>query len=220
MATVLVLAPKAVAQELSAALEGEACQVLWAADGEQALSLASDHVLGLAVVDMEQPEIRDLAHSLGGKGESVPLLALVSDGGLTRGGPAWDAEDFLVKPGRPGELAARVKRLLARSGAGESSEVLKMGDLTLDLSSYHVNVAGRKVDLTYMEYNVLKFLAGHPGRVYSRETLLSRVWGYDYLGGSRTVDVHIRRLRSKIEDAHHSFIETVRNVGYRFKATP
>ncbi|MBI4297945.1 MAG: response regulator transcription factor [Chloroflexi bacterium] len=218
MPVILVLGPKTLTRELEAALQGEPCQVLWAADAEQALRQAAEHALGLAVLDLEVLDATDLARSLQGREGSVPILALVSDGDLSQGGPAWEAEDFLVKPWRPAELKARVKRFLARSGAEEGSEVLKTGDLAIDLSRYHVSVAGHKVDLTYMEYNLLKFLASHPGRVFSRETLLSRVWGYDYLGGSRTVDVHIRRLRSKLEDQHHSFIETVRNVGYRFKA--
>ena len=90
----------------------------------------------------------------------------------------------------------------------------------MDLTSYRVFVSGRPVDLTFKEYELLRVLASHPDQVFTRETLLNRVWGYEFFGGARTVDVHIRRLRSKMEDADHTFIETVRNVGYRFKPSP
>jgi len=96
--------------------------------------------------------------------------------------------------------------------------VLKCGDLVMDLANYTVHVGGRHVELTYKEYELLRFLATNRDRVFTRETLLSKVWGYDFYGGERTVDVHIRRLRAKIEDRHAPFIETVRNVGYRFRA--
>jgi two-component system, OmpR family, alkaline phosphatase synthesis response regulator PhoP len=94
--------------------------------------------------------------------------------------------------------------------------VVRAGDLTLDLANYRVAVAGRPVELTFKEYELLRFLVQNPDKVLTREALLKRVWGYDYFGGSRTVDVHIRRLRSKLEDRGHVFIETIRNVGYRF----
>ncbi|MSQ07397.1 MAG: response regulator transcription factor [Dehalococcoidia bacterium] len=98
------------------------------------------------------------------------------------------------------------------------SKVLKVGELVVDLERYDVSIGGRKVTLTYKEFQLLVLLASNPGRVYTRETLLSQVWGYDYLGGTRTVDVHIRRLRAKVEDPDHAYVETIWNVGYRFKA--
>ena len=98
----------------------------------------------------------------------------------------------------------------------ESSELIKDGDLVIDLAKYEVSVGGRPVLLTFREYELLKFMTSNRGRVFTREALLTKVWGYDYFGGDRTVDVHIRRLRSKIEDSHHTFIETVRSIGYRF----
>jgi len=94
---------------------------------------------------------------------------------------------------------------------------VKYGDLVMDLANYTVHISGRPVELTYKEYELLRFLATNRGRVFTRETLLSKVWGYDFYGGARTVDVHVRRLRAKIEDRHTPFIETVRNVGYRFR---
>ena len=109
--------------------------------------------------------------------------------------------------------------MLFRSVSGPSGPtLLKVGDLSIDQERYVVTVAGRRVALTYKEFQLLVLLASNPGRVYTREALLSQIWGYDYLGGTRTVDVHIRRLRSKVESPGRSFVETIWNVGYRFKA--
>ena len=129
-------------------------------------------------------------------------------------------DDFLVWPVPTAELVARLRRALWRRTGVDSDNAVRCGDLVMDLSSYRVFLSGRPVDLTFKEYELLRFLATHPDRVFTRETLLNRVWGYEFYGGARTVDVHIRRLRSKLEDAEHSFIETVRNVGYRFKPSP
>jgi len=129
-------------------------------------------------------------------------------------------DDFLALPAAAGELAARLRRALRRRGPEDSDRVLRCGDLTIDMANYMVFVADRQVSLTYKEYELLRFLATNADTVFTRETLLNKVWGYDFYGGARTVDVHVRRLRSKIEDRHHSFVETVRNVGYRFRSNP
>jgi DNA-binding response OmpR family regulator len=129
-------------------------------------------------------------------------------------------DDFLVWPAPSAELVARLRRALWRRTGIDSNNAVRCGDLVMDVSSYRVFLSGRPVELTYKEYELLRFLATHPDRVFTREALLNHVWGYEFYGGARTVDVHIRRLRSKLEDADHSFIETVRNVGYRFKASP
>lgn len=126
-------------------------------------------------------------------------------------------DDFALRPVSLPELSARVQRLAKRQGAPTGDQVVRLGDLAIDPGKYEVRVAGRPVELTYREYQLLLFLATHPERVFSREALLDQVWGYDYFGGTRTVDVHVRRLRSKLEDAEHQFIETLRNVGYRFR---
>ena len=131
--------------------------------------------------------------------------------------PTLPVEDFLFSPIGDAELRTRVRRILWKTGSWDSGQVIRIGDLVIDQERYEIAVAGRRVILTFKEYQLLCLLATNPGRVYSREALLSRVWGYDYFGGTRTVDVHIRRLRSKVEDATHLFIETVRNVGYRFR---
>ncbi|MES0278448.1 MAG: response regulator transcription factor [Dehalococcoidales bacterium] len=146
-----------------------------------------------------------------------PLIALITRAGLN--GLLADAviDDFLVKPYDPDELAARVRRLLKRAKGVDLGETIRAGDLVVDLARYEVSVNGRPVELVFREYELLRFLMANRGRVFSRQALLNKVWGYDYFGGDRTVDVHIRRLRSKIEDAKHTFIDTVRNIGYRFR---
>ena len=125
-------------------------------------------------------------------------------------------DDFCVTPFQPKELEARLKHLFWRTGRGTRPELIEYGALILNLETYQAALAGKPLDLTYMEYELLKFLATHPGKVFTREVLLSRVWGYEYYGGARTVDVHIRRLRAKLTDEHAGLIQTVRSVGYRF----
>lgn len=125
-------------------------------------------------------------------------------------------DDFLISPFDVSELEIRLKHLLWRSGRGLLPELIEYGPLLLNLETYQATISGRIMDLTYMEYELLKFLASRPGKVFTRETLLSRVWGYEYYGGARTVDVHVRRLRAKLGERHESLIQTVRSVGYRF----
>jgi DNA-binding response OmpR family regulator len=125
-------------------------------------------------------------------------------------------DDFCVAPVDPSELEARLKHLFWRTGRGTRPELIEYGPLVLNLETYQAAIASRPLDLTYMEYELLKFLAQHPGKVFTREVLLSRVWGYEYYGGARTVDVHVRRLRAKLGEEHANLIHTVRSVGYRF----
>jgi DNA-binding response OmpR family regulator len=125
-------------------------------------------------------------------------------------------EDFCLSPFHPRELEARIRHLVWRRGETAASEVVEYNLLALNTETYQATIAGRPLDLTFMEYELLKFLAQHPGKVFTREILLSRVWGYEYYGGARTVDVHIRRLRAKLGEEHANLIETVRSVGYRF----
>ncbi len=125
-------------------------------------------------------------------------------------------DDFCLVPPQPAELEARLQHLFWRTGRGTRPELVEYGPLILNLETYQAVIGGRPLDLTYMEYELLKFLATHPGKVFSRETLLSRVWGYEYYGGARTVDVHVRRLRAKLGNEQEHLIQTVRSVGYRF----
>ena len=147
----------------------------------------------------------------------LPVMALVTERELETYDVTNGADDFALKPPNPTELALRVTQLLRRIRGREGSDTIHSDDLVIDQSRYEVTISGHRVLLTFKEYELLRLLALHPGRVFSREELLSRVWGYEYFGGTRTVDVHVRRLRSKVEDANHTFIETVWNVGYRFK---
>jgi DNA-binding response OmpR family regulator len=146
---------------------------------------------------------------------ALPTIALARLETVSSLNGNLEADDFIVKPYDPRELVARAKKLLYRN-AGSNAEAIRYGDLLVDTARCEVTIAGYRKILTFKEYELLKFLANNPGRVFTRDTLLDRVWGHDYFGGDRTVDVHVRRLRSKIEDSGHCFIETVRNVGYRF----
>ena len=148
----------------------------------------------------------------------LPVLAAVSREAVTGYEPSLNADEMVVWPVSEGELTARVKQAMYRVSGPAGPKMLTAGDLSIDLERYDVTVAGRRVSLTYKEFQLLVLLASNPGRVYTREALLSQIWGYDYLGGTRTVDVHIRRLRSKVESPGRSFVETIWNVGYKFKA--
>ncbi|MGI8926955.1 MAG: winged helix-turn-helix domain-containing protein [Tepidiformaceae bacterium] len=146
------------------------------------------------------------------------LLAAGGEEQLARITVDLAVDDFLILPATAAELARRVERALWRRHGIDSENFVTCGSLTLDLSNYRVTVDGEPLVMTFKEYELLRFLAMNSGRVFTREQLLNRVWGYDYFGGARTVDVHIRRIRSKVEIHGHSFIETVRNVGYRLVA--
>ena len=150
----------------------------------------------------------------------LPLIVAVPEWALGVQGPWLQADDLIVCPWSRGELAVRARRLMERRAQIplDTPGVIRSGALVIDTNRYDVLVSGRTVLLTFKEYELLKLLASYPGRVFSRETLLEQVWGYEYFGGTRTVDVHVRRLRSKIEDATHTFVDTVWNVGYRFRA--
>ena len=146
-----------------------------------------------------------------------PVLLLVSGvqlGDLELRDDLFD--DFCLTPFHPRELEARLKHLFWRTGSGTRPELVEYGSLVLNLETYQATIDGKPLDLTYMEYELLKFLATNPGKVFTREILLSRVWGYEYYGGARTVDVHIRRLRAKLGEEHANLISTVRSVGYKF----
>lgn len=124
-------------------------------------------------------------------------------------------DDFIITPFHPRELETRIRHLLWRAGRGSRPELIGYGPIELNLETYQALVDGRPLDLTYMEYELLRFLTSNPGRVFTRETLLNRVWGYEYYGGARTVDVHVRRLRAKLGEENANLIQTVRSVGYK-----
>jgi two-component system, OmpR family, alkaline phosphatase synthesis response regulator PhoP len=149
-------------------------------------------------------------------GALEPVLLLVTGAQLAELEMREDLfDDFCLAPFHPKELEARLRHLFWRTGRGTQAEIVDYGDLVLNLETYQAALADRPLDLTYMEYELLKFFATHPGKVFTREQL-SRVWGYEYYGGARTVDVHVRRLRAKLGEEHAGLIQTVRSVGYRF----
>ena len=145
-----------------------------------------------------------------------PILLLVSTATLAVVQKSWGADDFILDRSPAAEFEARLRLLVASAPA---SSVVAQGPIVIDEDAYTVTAGGRSLNLTYTEFELLKHLVTHPGRVLSREHLLSEVWGYDYYGGTRTVDVHIRRLRAKLGPEHDGHITTVRNVGYRFSVT-
>ncbi len=147
----------------------------------------------------------------------IPIIALLSREKLNGLGSSNAIDDFVVKPCEATEVIARIKRILREKESIDSEDIIRCGDLVIDSDKCEVSLDGKPIILTFKEYQLLKFLANNKGKVFTRDVLLDKVWGWDYYGGDRTVDVHIRRLRSKIEDSTHTFIETVRNIGYKFK---
>ncbi|WP_241976132.1 winged helix-turn-helix transcriptional regulator [Cryobacterium algoricola] len=148
-------------------------------------------------------------------GSQVPLLLVITEGGLAAVSPGWGIDDVILDTAGPAEVDARIRLAAGRTPRAEESALIRAAGVVIDEASYSAKVYGRPLDLTYKEFELLRFLAAHPSRVFTREQLLSEVWGYDYFGGTRTVDVHVRRLRAKLGD-QESLIGTVRNVGYRF----
>ena len=178
--------------------------------------------IDLILVDGRQDlaAARDLCRLIRTTGSDAPVLLVVTEGGLAVVATDWAMDDVVLHTCGPAELDARIRLALGRLAAAASNDqaahVIHRGEVVVDDATYTARISGRPLDLTYKEFELLKYLAQHPGRVFSREQLLQEVWGYDYFGGTRTVDVHVRRLRAKlgVENEHH--IGTVRNVGYRF----
>jgi DNA-binding response OmpR family regulator len=148
----------------------------------------------------------------------TPLVLLARPDQLASIDATLPLDDFITAPVASDELALRLRRLLWRKTGLDEASIARAGDLVMDMANYKVYVGDAPVSLTYKEFELLRFLMVNRGKVFTREALLNRVWGYEYYGGARTVDVHIRRLRSKIETGADVYIETVRNVGYRFPA--
>lgn len=158
---------------------------------------------------------KSLCRLLRATGQDAPLLLVVTEGGMSALSGDWGIDDVLLSTAGPAEIDARVRLALARRDEVAEPARVQASGVTIDEQSYSAKLHGRPLDLTYKEFQLLHFLATHPSRVFTREQLLSEVWGYDYFGGTRTVDVHVRRLRAKLGD-QEQIIGTVRNVGYRF----
>jgi DNA-binding response OmpR family regulator len=200
-----------------------------------ALGLLSHHVRilpaeGSALVDAPQADAvlvdarrelamaKSLCRVICTTGISIPLFAVVTEGGLAGITSDWGLDDVLLDTAGPAEVEARLRLALGRTADVVTDEggPITAGSLVIDEATYSVRLRGRVLDLTYKEFELLKYLAQHPGRVFTRSQLLQEVWGYDYFGGTRTVDVHVRRLRAKLGTDYEVLIGTVRNVGYRF----
>jgi DNA-binding response OmpR family regulator len=157
-------------------------------------------------------------------GVDVPIIVITTEGGLSAINADWGITDVILDTAGPAELDARVRIVIGKDAIASleknpSLKEIRSGEVVIDEDSYTAKIKGRSLDLTFKEFELLKYLAQHPGRVFSRSQLLQEIWGYDYFGGTRTVDVHIRRLRSKLGPEFESIIDTVRNVGYRFAIT-
>ena len=167
------------------------------------------------------PAVRGLTRLLRQTGVDIPILLVTTEGGLPAIQWDWGMDEVLVDTTSPAEIEARLRLAVSRTNQTPGAvdvepEEIQAGDLHIDEASYSARLRGRSLDLTFKEFELLKFLAQHPGRVFTRAVLLQEVWGYDYFGGTRTVDVHVRRLRAKLGPEHESLIGTIRNVGYRF----
>ena len=169
----------------------------------------------------ELPHVRSLCRLLHTTGVDRPVLLVVTEGGLAAVTADWGVDDVLLDTAGPAEVEARLRLVIGRLARARGAEAadrgeIRAGDVAIDEATYTARVRGHVLDLTYKEFELLKHLAQHPGRVFTRAQLLQEVWGYDYFGGTRTVDVHVRRLRAKLGAEHEALIGTVRNVGYRF----
>ena len=214
----VIVAQADLARRFSRELESEGFSCYTAVPSEDVSHIGADVVL--VEVDGAQSfeQTEELCRSLK-LDRRLHLIAMVSRNALTaRTGELknFPCDDFVMEPYDKHELLLRVRKIIGDESHA-ADQLLTAGDLIINTTQAEVFLSGRAIDLTFREYELLRFLASHPGRMYSRDALLNYVWGYDYFGGDRTVDVHIRRLRSKIEDAGHNFIDTVRNMGYRFR---
>jgi DNA-binding response OmpR family regulator len=165
------------------------------------------------------PHVRGLCRLIRTTGITCPLLLIATEGGLAAVTADWGVDDVVLNTAGPAEVEARLRLAIGRLASianDDTPDEIRSGDLVIDEATYTAKVRNRYLDLTFKEFELLKFLAQHPGRVFTRAQLLQEVWGYDYFGGTRTVDVHVRRLRAKLGSEHEALIGTVRNVGYRF----
>jgi DNA-binding response OmpR family regulator len=170
------------------------------------------------------PTVKSFTKLITTTGVSTPLIIVTTEGGLSAINADWGITDVILDTAGPAEVDARIRIVIGKDAIEQlaknpSLKEIRSGDVVIDEDSYTAKIKGRTLDLTFKEFELLKYLAQHPGRVFSRSQLLQEIWGYDYFGGTRTVDVHIRRLRSKLGPEFESVIDTVRNVGYRFSTS-
>jgi len=214
MATVLMLTASEASEVLPAlGLLSHRVKTIPAEPAALVRAPQSDVVIVDARTDLLQAKA--LCRILTTTGMSTALLAVVTEGGMPAVNQEWDVDDIVLGDAGPAEVDARIRLLVSRGRAHAEPDMISSSGVVIDEASYQAKANGRPLDLTYKEFELLRFLVGNPSRVFTRDQLLSEVWGYDYFGGTRTVDVHVRRLRAKLGDME-SLIGTVRNVGYRF----
>ena len=189
----------------------------------EASVLVDTPVMDIVFVDARRdlPTAKSLTRLLSTTGVGAPIIAITTEGGLSAFNADWGISDVMLDTAGPAEVDARIRIVLGKQAASDlhndpHSGEIRSGDVSIDESTYTARLKGEVLDLTFKEFELLKYLAQHPGRVFTRAQLLQEIWGYDYFGGTRTVDVHIRRLRSKLGPEFEAIIGTVRNVGYRF----
>ena len=207
-------------KQLSSALIQRGFDCLVAPYSDKAIKQLAEQSPDIVLLNIDESitssEVQELSRRITEE-RHVPVIALVSGEKVSNLDHSISIDDFAVKPWEASEVTARIKRVLRQTNSLGSKELIKCGDLVIDLAKCEVSLGGKPIILTFKEFQLLKFLASNPGKVFTRQALLDKVWGWDYYGGDRTVDVHIRRLRSKIENSTHNFIETVRNIGYRLR---
>ena len=189
-----------------------------------ALLEAPDHDLLMVDGRRELAQARDLCRLVRTTGSDQPVILITTEGGLAVVAADWAMDDVILESAGPAEIDARIRvaigKLAQRDSHDADAHIIRSGEVVVDETTYTAKLGGRVLDLTFKEFELLKYLAQHPGRVFTRDQLLQEVWGYDYFGGTRTVDVHVRRLRAKLGTENESLIGTVRNVGYRFVLPP
>ena len=218
MASILVLASRLSGDVLPAlSLLSHQVRVIAAEPAQLVTAPNSDIIVLDARADLVAA--KTLCKILHATGLNAPLILVVTEGGMAAVTPDWEVADVVLDTAGPAEVDARIRLVLGRATADKPLDArISAAGVVIDEASYSVKVNERTLDLTFKEFELLRFLAQHPNRVFTREQLLSEVWGYDYFGGTRTVDVHVRRLRAKLGDMEQ-LIGTVRNVGYRFNST-
>jgi DNA-binding response OmpR family regulator len=191
----------------------------------EASVLVEPPVVDCLLIDARRdlPSVKSFTKLITSTGVDIPILIITTEGGLSAINADWGIDDVILDTAGPAEVDARIRIVIGQSAIAQlannpSAGEIRSGEVIIDESSYTAKIKGRVLDLTFKEFELLKFLAQHPGRVFTRSQLLQEIWGYDYFGGTRTVDVHIRRLRSKLGPEFEAIIGTVRNVGYRFSA--
>jgi DNA-binding response OmpR family regulator len=191
----------------------------------EASVLVAPPIVDCLLIDARRdlPNAKSFTKLITSTGVDVPIIIITTEGGLSAINVDWGIDDVILDTAGPAEIAARIRIVISQSAIDKLAYAppvreIRSGDVIIDEGSYTAKIKGKVLDLTFKEFELLKYLAQHPGRVFTRSQLLQEIWGYDYFGGTRTVDVHIRRLRSKLGTEFEAIIGTVRNVGYRFSA--